>query len=115
VRAPALTARATAQRLRVVRRRGLAIDVRCDERCTAGVRVRLSARDARPVGLRPRSGRPVEIGRATRTLDAGRTPTVRVKLTAKALRRAARVTVTVEARDAAGNRTRRTTTLRLIR
>lgn len=76
VRAPALTARATAQRLRVVRRRGLAIDVRCDERCTAGVRVRLTARDARRVGLRPRNGRPVEIGHATRTLDAGRTATV---------------------------------------
>lgn len=69
-RAPVLTARASAQRRAAVRKLGLTLSLRSDERCSAEVRVAISARDARRAGLKPRGSRPLQIGRTVRTLSA---------------------------------------------
>ena len=108
VRAPVLTARANAQRLSDVRRRGLAVSVRCDEACAVELRVTVTARDARRTGLKPRGNRPLQIARLTRTLSAGRTHALRIKLPPKAMRRGLTFSASVAASDGAGNLSRRT-------
>jgi Bacterial Ig-like domain len=85
--------------------RGLRFRIGCAEPCAADLRLLLSARDARSVGL----ARSVEVGRATAGLPAGgsRTAVVRFKRRARralAKRRSVRLTLRTVISDSAGNR-----------
>ena len=70
------------QRRKAVRERGLAATCRASRagRCTVVARV--SAADARRLGLRVRGRRPVEVARRTVRVAAGRTAAVRLRLNA---------------------------------
>jgi hypothetical protein len=98
---------AARQRLGAVLSGGVAMAVRTDEPAKLSVRALLPASAARKLGLARHANRPVEVGRATRQVKAGRTA-LRVRLTPKArraLRRARTATLRLRATatDAAGN------------
>ena len=101
-----------------VLRRGVSVTLTAGEPGRATVRLLLSRRDARRLGVDRKATRAVTVGRLSRTLAAGDTK-VAVKLTRKARRRLAqvrKVKLKLEATiaDAAGNvrRVTRTVTLR---
>ena len=103
--APIVTvARVRAPRLATLVKSGLPIRVGCSEPCALRVVAKAGSR---------------ELGRATRSLTAAGTATLRVKLTAKAKRairrrRSLKIKLTITATDFAGNRrvTTRTATVR---
>jgi hypothetical protein len=104
--APAVAIAVPAQRLATVLNRGLRAGVSCDEACAIDARAVLSGPVARRVGLS--RGGAATIARATRALPAAGRGTVVLRLTRRAVRalRTARrltLTLTVTARDAAGN------------
>lgn len=104
---PALSLRPPSSALRRALRRGLSVTLTTGEPGRATIRLLLSKRDARRLGINRKAKRPVAVGRLTRTLSAGDTK-VAVKLTRKARRRLARVrtvklTLVVTITDAAGN------------
>jgi hypothetical protein len=107
--APRLTiASARTQTLRTALASGVAFAAVLDEPGTLTVRVTMTAKQARRLGVAKRAKRPVVVGRASRSVAAGRTR-LRVKLVHKArraLRHAKRATLRVDAvaTDAAGNR-----------
>ena len=110
--APTLSLRARATALKRALKRGLSVTLTAGEPGRATVRLLLSKRDARRLGLKRR------VGRLSRAVAAGETK-VAVKLTRKAKRRLARVrrvklTLEVTITDAAGNvrRVTRAITLR---
>lgn len=118
--APALQVRApqATQALQRVLRRGVAVTLTAGEPGRAVIRLLLSRRDARRLGINRKAKRAVAVGKLSRTLAAGET-SVKVKLTGKARKRLARVQtvkLTLEATitDAAGNvrRVTRAITLR---
>jgi hypothetical protein len=118
--APTLSLRTPAAALALKRalRRGVAVTLTVGEPGRATVRLLLSRRDARRLGVDHEVKRAVTVGRLSRTLAAGDTK-VAVKLTRKARRRLARVRkvklrLEVTITDAAGNvrRVTRTVTLR---
>lgn len=114
-----LTVPQAAQALRRVLRRGLSVTLKASEPGRAVIRLSLSRRDARRLGIDRKAKRAVTVGRLTRTLSAGDTK-VAVKLSRKARRKLARVrsvklTLVVTITDAAGNVRRETRVLRLRR
>lgn len=100
---PALTVAQPARaRLAKLLRSGAAIGVACSEACTATVRLRLSKRVAKRLGV------PTVLGAAEASVSPEGRRTVRVRLSRRARRRLRRVRtltlqVVVSARDAAGN------------
>ena len=94
------------QRVRRVRRRGLALRITTNEPVTVSFRATLSRRVARRIGLRRTS-----IGRATVDLGSAGSRALRLRLTARARRamlrigsRKPRIVVRASAADRAGNR-----------
>lgn len=87
--------------------RGLAPRIACDEACSITVRVAGRSRGRRKAGTVLRASRPV----------SGVATTVRLKLSARRIRRLARkqVTVVITATDAAGNRRTLTRVVRIAR
>ena len=85
--------------------RGLPVKLTCSEACTYVVTLFVDTKTAKRVGLAAKN---VQVGRATGRLTTKGAKTVRVKLTRKARRKLAklkkvRLTVSVNAKDAAGN------------
>jgi Bacterial Ig domain len=116
---PALFLRPPSTALRRALRRGLVVTLRASEPARAEIRLRISKRDARRLGINRKAKKPVVVGRLTRTLSTGETKLV-VKLTRKARRKLARVrsvklTLIVTITDAAGNARRATRVLTLRR
>ena len=108
VTAPVLgVARAGAGKLAAVRRNGLKLRLSSNESGTAFVRVDVSRRTARSLGIDRKATGPVEVGRVTKTLVAGDNEVV-VRLSTRARRRLARarrvtLNVLVIGRDASRN------------
>jgi hypothetical protein len=115
---PTLSLRPPSTALRRALRRGLTVRLRASEPARAQLRLLVSKRVARRLGIDRRAKKPVVIGRLTRSLSTSETK-LAVKLTRKARRRLARVpsvklTLEVTLTDAAGNvrRSSRVLTLR---
>jgi hypothetical protein len=95
------------------------VTLNASETGRAVIRLSLSKRDARRLGIDRKAKRAVTVGRLTRTLSAGDTK-VAVKLSRKARRKLARVrsvklTLVVTITDAAGNVRRETRVITLRR
>jgi hypothetical protein len=104
---PSLSIRPPSKALRRALRRGLTVRLRASEPSRAALRLLVSKRLARRLGINRKAKKPVVVGRLTRALSTGPT-TLRVKLSRKARRRLARVrsvrlTLVVTLTDAAGN------------
>jgi hypothetical protein len=97
-------------KLKALIAKGLPVKVSCNEACSFVLTLVLDQKTAKRVGLAAKS---VKVGSATGKLTAKGTKTVRVKLTRKAKRKLAKLTkvtlsVSVNAKDAAGNKTQKT-------
>jgi Ca2+-binding RTX toxin-like protein len=94
---------ASAKVRNVIAKKGLLAKFACSEACTVTANLRLSAKDAKRLGL------PKLIGRATKKLAAGGSSSVLVALTSRAQKRLRRlagkvvVSLTLTAQDVAGN------------
>jgi hypothetical protein len=96
------------QSLRVIRRRGLAAEVRTSEAATVALTGSVGRATARRLRLRRRPTGPVAVAAGTRAVPAG-TTRMRIPLTRRArraLRHERRISIRLQARatDAAGNR-----------
>jgi hypothetical protein len=81
--APTLNLRVPKQKLGSVLAHGLSVSVSSNETASAKLQLMLSARDAKRLGL-GNGKHPVAIGSLTRQLAAGKTITIKLKLTSKA-------------------------------
>ncbi len=116
---PALSLKVRREGLAAVLRHGLRLTVGCSEACKVDTSATMDARTARRLHL-SHSRTPFVAGRSKGSVPAARSRTLTVKIGQKAARalkkvRAITLTVTVTARDAAGNRASRKETLRLRR
>jgi PKD repeat protein len=97
------------QKVKLVSKSGLTVLCSANRTATCTLRLEVSARDARRLGMRSRQGRPVQIGTARVTVTRGRTAGVRFKLSARvrrALKRLSTLKLSVlgSATDATGQR-----------
>jgi hypothetical protein len=97
------------QKFKLVSKSGVAVLCSANRAATCTLRLEVSARDARRLGLRPRKGRPVQIGTARVTVTGGRTASVRFNLSAGIRRKLKRLStlklsVLGSAADATGKR-----------
>jgi hypothetical protein len=96
------------QKFKLVNKSGLTVLCAANRAATCTLRLQVSARDARRLGLKSRKGKPVQIGTARVSLTRG-TRSVRFKLSARmrrALKRAKTIKLSVvgTAADATGQR-----------
>lgn len=106
-RPPTLSLKVARKSLPTVLRRGLTFSITCSEACTFRATGTIDARTARRLGL-SRTSKPFTAGRSQGTGRAGRSATVRLRLSRKTVRalrnqREIVLSVTATARDAAGN------------
>jgi PKD repeat protein len=97
------------QKFKLVSKSGVAVLCSANRAATCTLRLEVSARDARRLGLRPRKARPVQIGSARVTVTGGRTASVRFNLSAGIRRKLKRLStlklsVLGSAADATGKR-----------
>jgi hypothetical protein len=86
------------QSLKLVSKRGVTVSCLANRAATCKLRLEVAARDARRLGLRPRKGRPVQIGTARVTVSSNGNVGVRFSLSSRirrALKRVGKVRVTV--------------------
>jgi hypothetical protein len=108
------------QTARSIRRRGLVLNIRCNEAARHVTRVFVSRKQARKLGIKRKAKRRVLVGRHTTRVNANATKRIRVKLNKNARRgirrmrrrqvRRLTLTIATSARDAAGNVRRATIT-----
>lgn len=110
---------ASRQRLSKVLARGLASRVGCSEACTVRARLRLDGRTAR--ALRLSKGKPVVLGRGSRSFSGAGQAALSIRLGRRAkaglrrARRTVRASLATEATDPAGNRSSGTRRIALRR
>ena len=103
------------QRTRAVRRRGLALRISTNERAKLALRATVASRDGRRLGLRSAT-----VGRSSMELATGPARSMRLRLTPRARRalvrtRRVRIVVRANAADLAGNRSRATLAITVVR
>lgn len=101
------------QTARSIRRRGLALTIRCNEAARHVTRLFVSRNQARKLGINRKAKRRVRVGTRTTRVNANATKRIRVKLNRKARRgirrmrrrevRRLKLTIATTAQDAAGN------------
>ena len=97
------------QKAKLISKSGVTVLCSANRAATCTLRLEVSARDARRLGMRSRKGRPVQIGTARVTVTRGRTASVRFTLSARvrrALKRLSTLKLSVlgSAADATGQR-----------
>jgi PKD repeat protein len=97
------------QKIKLIAKSGVRVLCSANRAATCSLRLEVSARDARRLGMRSRKGRTVQIGTARVTVAQGRTASVRFNLSARvrrALKRLSTVKLSVlgSAADATGKR-----------